>query len=108
MNSTVEALAVSGNQLYAGGRFTLAGGKVSSYAARAYLVPPTLSSALSGGQLTLSWPTAFGGFVLQQNPNVADTNAWSNASYPFTTNGAMKSATVPSTAARQFFRLIGN
>ena len=33
------ALAVSGSDLYAGGEFTTAGGKVSAYIARAYLLP---------------------------------------------------------------------
>jgi hypothetical protein len=37
MNSSVSALAVSGSNLYAGGDFTSAGGKVSAYAARAAL-----------------------------------------------------------------------
>jgi hypothetical protein len=37
MNKGVAALAVSGNNLYVGGSFTTAGGKVFGYIARAYL-----------------------------------------------------------------------
>jgi hypothetical protein len=37
MNRDVDALAVSGNDLYAGGYFDTAGGKVSTFAARAIL-----------------------------------------------------------------------
>ena len=108
MNSNVNALAVSGSDLYAGGQFTTAGGKVSAYLARAYLERPTLSILRSGGDVRLSWPTFYESFVLQQKPELANTNGWSNASYPLTTNATIKSATVPSTAAKQFFRLIGN
>ena len=37
LNDTVNALAVSGSDLYAGGSFTKAGGKVSTYVARAII-----------------------------------------------------------------------
>src|SRR5262249_12620255 len=43
MNDTVAALAVSGSDLYAGGYFTTAGGKLSAYAARAIVSPPVLA-----------------------------------------------------------------
>jgi hypothetical protein len=39
MNNYVTALAVSGSDLYAGGAFTTAGGKVSAYAAKAIAIP---------------------------------------------------------------------
>jgi hypothetical protein len=58
--------------------------------------------------VTLSWPLFYEGFALQQNADVANTNSWSNANYPLTTNGTIKSATVPITSTNQFFRLIGN
>ena len=108
INNSVSALAVSGTELYAGGAFTTAGGKVSAYVARAYLDLPTLSMLRSSGDVTLSWPASFGRFVLQRNANVVKTNSWSNANYPLTTNGAIKSATVPITSGNQSFRLIGN
>jgi hypothetical protein len=69
---------------------------------------PTLSILRSGANVTLSWPTFYETFALQQNPDAANSNGWSSANYPLTTNGALKSATVPLTPTNQFFRLIGN
>ena len=108
LNNDVWALAVSGSDLYAGGYFTTAGGKLSPSVARAYLDLPSLSISRSGGDMTLSWPVSFGGFALQQNPDAANTDGWSDANYPLTTNGATKGATVPLAPTKQFFRLIGN
>jgi len=46
MNGVVDALAVSGRDLYAGGYFGTAGGKVSPYIARANLLTlPTVPTA---------------------------------------------------------------
>ena len=44
MNNAVLALAVSGSNLYAGGQFTTAGGKVSAYMARAIVNPQSWPS----------------------------------------------------------------
>ena len=108
MNDDVYALAVLGSELYAGGDFTMAGGKVSAYLARAYLERPGLTVLRSLNDMKLSRPLFYEGFVLQQNPDVANTNSWSHANYPLTTNGATKSATVPIAPSNQFFRLIKN
>ncbi len=108
MNNYVYALAVSDSDLYAGGQFTTAGGKFSAFLARAYLEQPCLSILRSGADVTLSWPTFYESFVLQQNPDAANPSGWSPADYPLSTNGATKSATVPLAPANQFFRLIGN
>jgi hypothetical protein len=62
---TVSALAVSGSDLYAGGTFTIAGGKVTGYVAKAAIGPPPFffittnsSIGLSNGQFyfTLAGP----------------------------------------------------
>ena len=76
--------------------------------ARAYLEFPSLTILRSGSDVTVSWPASFGRFMLQQNGNVANPTSWSNATYPLTTNGATKNATVPITLTNRFFRLIGN
>jgi hypothetical protein len=108
LNGAVESLAVSGGQLYAGGYFIVAGGKISTYVARAYLERPSLSIVRNGGNVSLSWPTFYDTFVLQQNSNVTNRDGWSNANYPFTTSATIKRATVPQTSSNQFFRLIEN
>ena len=54
VDGTVYALAVSVSDLYAGGRFTTAGGKVSAYIAKAIVNPPVLAIA----------PDGFGGFFI--------------------------------------------
>jgi hypothetical protein len=108
MDNYVDALAVSGSDLYAGGVFRMAGGKVSVYAAQAYLeLRPTLSMSYSGGDLGICWPTIYDTVTLQANPDPANANTWTNANYPFTTNGATKCATVPLAYTNLFFRLIG-
>jgi hypothetical protein len=45
----VSALAVSGSDLYAGGVFTTAGGKLSAHIARAIVNPPVLAIEPDGG-----------------------------------------------------------
>ena len=99
---------MSGSDLYAGGWFTTAGGKISACLARAYLDLPTLSMVRSAGDVTLSWPVSFRRFGLQQSPDAANASSWSPANYPLTTNGMTQSATVPISSTNQFFRLIGN
>ena len=107
MNDGVSVLAVSGNDLFVGGNFTTAGGKVSGSVARAYLEWPYVSIVPSGSGLTLSWPTFYTNFALQHR-SAANPNTWSNANYLLSTNGATKSATALLTPTDQFFRLIGN
>jgi hypothetical protein len=81
----------------------------AAYLARAYLLErPVLSILRSDTDATLSWPTFYETFVLQQNPDPANSTTWSNANYPLTTNNATKRATVPITSTNHFFRLIGH
>ena len=108
MNHFVNVLAVSGSDLYAGGDFTMAGGKLSTFLARASLEWPSLSILRSGSAATVSWPASFGRWILQQSPDVTNTSSWSSPNYPLTTNGTTKSATVHLTPTNQFFRLIDN
>ena len=78
---------------------------MSGYVARAHLAPPSLSIFRSGADVLLCWPSFYGGLVLQNNLNLANSDGWSDASAPLMTNGSSKWARVPITAS-QFFRLI--
>src|SRR2546422_535300 len=103
----VFALAVSGSDLYAGGYFTTAGGKVSAYIARAYLLPlPTLSVFGSGSDVMVSWPSVdTAGFALEQADTLAAPATWVTNSASVTDDGTNKSVIIPATNSAQFFRL---
>jgi hypothetical protein len=104
---TVSALAVLGSDLYVGGGFTTAGGKVSALIARAYLPAlPTLSVLRSGENVTLSWPAVdTAGFALEQASPLAAPAGWVPNSATIADDGAKKSVTIPATNSSQFFRL---
>jgi hypothetical protein len=105
----VSALAIIGNDLYAGGTFTVAGDKVSAYLARAYLLPlPLLSISRSLGGLTVSWPSLAGpGFVLEQARGMAPPLVWETNSDAMSDDGTNRSTTVSPTNSSRFFRLRG-
>ena len=107
MNYIVSALAVSGSDLYAGGEFTTAGGKVSAYIARAYLLTlPALSVLRSGTDVMVSWPSAdSAGFALEQAGTLAVPASWVTNAASVTDDGANKSVSLPATNSPQFFRL---
>ena len=102
----VAALAVSESDLYAGGSFTTAGGKVSPYIARAYLPAlPALSVLRSDTQVMVSWPSVdTAGFALEQASTLATPAGWVTAA-GITDDGTNKSVTIPGTNRAQFFRL---
>ena len=98
---------MTGSDLYAGGSFTTAGGKVSALIARAYLPAlPTLSVLRSGENVTVSWPAVdTAGFALEQAGPLAAPAGWVTNPATVTDDGANKSVTLPATNSSQFFRL---
>ena len=104
------ALAVLGSDLYAGGSFTTAGGKVSGYIARAYLPTLPMLSILRAdvppGEIKVSWPSVdTSGFVLEQAGALPATANWVTNAVGVTDDGTTKSETLPGTNSAQFFRL---
>ena len=104
----VYALAVSGtgSDLYAGGDFTTAGGKVSVGMARAILRLPSLilwqTNSIS---VAVSWPSPSAGFVLQQNSDGLGSMNWSNVTDSILDDGTNKMITQPM-GTNRFFRLV--
>jgi hypothetical protein len=103
----VSALSVLGNDLYAGGGFTTAGGKVSAYVARAYLLPlPALSVLPSGRDVLLSWPSAnTADFSLEQASALVSRASWSANIAGVTDDGTNKSVRISATNGASLFRL---
>jgi hypothetical protein len=106
----VSALAVSGSDLYAGGVFATAGGKVSPYIARAYLLTlPTLSVLRPGipqGGITVFWTSAdTASFTLEQARGLAAPASWVTNAASITDDGTNKSVTLAATNSSQLFRL---
>jgi hypothetical protein len=98
-------LAASGNDLYVGGRFTIAGGKVSGYLAKAvlYPAPQFASTSLEGSNLVLAGTGGIEGipyFLLASTNVTAPMTNWvrvaTNAFGPggtFTVTNAVNPAT---------------
>jgi hypothetical protein len=110
LNGTSHALAVLGSDLYVGGYFTTAGGKLSVAFARAYILPlPRLSIYRPGspqGGITISWQSVdTSGFALEQTAALAPPASWVPSTASVTDDGTNKSATMPATNSSQLFRL---
>jgi hypothetical protein len=68
------------------------------------LPPVAMGITLSGTNLVLSWPSPPGGFVLQQNSDLATTNWTATTNTPTFTNGQNQVIFSPATGQR-FYRL---
>jgi len=64
---------------------------------------PLLSVERLGSAVRVYWPTNATGFVLDQSLTV--TGAWSQVSFPYTTNATQISITVPAPTGNRFYRL---
>ncbi len=66
---------------------------------------PTIVMAMTGTNLTMSWPVAFAGFTLQSCTNLVSAN-WATVSPPVPQiTGTNYQIALPATNATQFFRL---
>ncbi|MFO1515177.1 MAG: hypothetical protein U1F83_20120 [Verrucomicrobiota bacterium] len=103
----VNALAVSGNDLFVGGIFMKVGGKMSPHLARAYLPTlPRLSLRQSGADVILSWPSADTDvFVLEQVGALPGPASWVTSAALVTGDSTNKVAILPVANDAQYFRL---
>jgi hypothetical protein len=88
-----------------GGNYTIDGGFWGIIAAVQTPGAPLLTIARSGANVVVSWPSPSTGFILQQNPSVANTNTWSNSAFSVNDNGTIKSVTISSPTGNLFLRL---
>jgi hypothetical protein len=86
-----------------GGNYTLAGGFWGIISAVQTPGAPLLSIERNAGNVRVSWPKPSAGFVLHQSLTV--TGAWTQVSFPYTTNATDISITVPSPVGNKFYRL---
>lgn len=66
--------------------------------------PPLEMQPAVGNQFTITWPTNYTGFTLQQIGSLFSTN-WVNTSEPVSTVGAHYQATITATNGPRYFRL---
>ncbi len=66
---------------------------------------PLLTITSSGGGVVLSWPAPSTGWVLQQNPDLATTNAWANVPGSPVVVGTNNTVTVAPALGNRFYRL---
>jgi hypothetical protein len=87
-----------------GGNFSLTGGFWSLISVVQTIGSPTLNIIHSGNSVTISWPSASTGFVLQQNSDLKTAN-WTTSGFSISDDGTNKSITITSPAGNLFFRL---
>jgi len=108
LQSTGGVYAVSGTigqpdaGKLSGGHYTLDGGFWSINVVQTSGAP-LLSVERLGGAVRVYWPLPATGFLLDQSLTV--TGAWSQVSFPYTTNVTHISITVPAPAGNTFYRL---
>jgi hypothetical protein len=66
---------------------------------------PVLSTAIAGGQITLSWPTSPLNYVLEFTTNLAPPAKWNAAPQTPVISGGQTTVTIPIRATNTFYRL---
>ncbi|MBI3415999.1 MAG: RHS repeat protein [Verrucomicrobia bacterium] len=70
--------------------------------------PGLLIGALAGNQVTLSWPAASAGFVLQTSPSLGSGAQWIDVSVTPAAEGNLSVVTINVGSETQFYRLRKN
>jgi len=77
----------------------------ANYVNGAVVLPPTLTTKMTNGQLQMSWPIATGDFQVESASSLR--GPWSFSGLAIMTNGANAIVTVGATNQQQYFRLSG-
>ena len=111
LNATNATLTLTNVQMTQAGNYSvlvtnIAGSTNSTSAVLTVLLPPTITTTISGANVQLAWPVSSGTFQLQSADSVL--GPW-NIVPPQTvvTNGGTISVTVEATNQQQYFRLMG-
>jgi hypothetical protein len=88
-----------------GGQYSVTGGFWSLIAVVQTAGGPTLAITNSGNSVTISWPVAPAGVVLQQNNNLANPAGWSTYGGTVNTANGTSSITISPPTGTLFFRL---
>ena len=91
-----------------GGNFSLAGGFWGIVAAVTTPGAPLLGVERLGGSVRVFWPLADAEFLLEQTTTLASPSSpivWTPVAFPYQTNAAHISITVPATTGNRFYRL---
>jgi hypothetical protein len=70
-----------------------------------YLPEPLLTATSSGTNVLVTWPSAVGGYSLQEAPSLTSPT-WTTVSRPYALSGSDNQVTVPATNGTLFFRLM--
>jgi uncharacterized repeat protein (TIGR03803 family) len=100
-NFPAAGLILTGNVLYG---TTLAGGSSGGGTIFSILLPPQLTMTRSRGNVILTWPTNYAGFILQSTTNLGSPVWTTNSPAPLVVDGH-NTVTNPISGAQQFFRL---
>ena len=90
---------------------TVANGKVYAGTAAslavfgAFVTAPVLSTAIAGGQITISWTTSPLNYVLEFTTNLAPPAGWNAAPQTPVISGGQTTVTIPIGATNTFYRL---
>jgi hypothetical protein len=87
-----------------GGNFSVSGGFWSLISVVQLPGSPTMTVSHSGNSVIISWPSASGGFTLEQTSDLTSGN-WTTSGYSISDDGTTKSITITSPTGNLFFRL---
>jgi hypothetical protein len=87
------------------GVYSLTGGYWAMFAIQTLGAPLLTITHGAGNSVVVSWPSPSTGYVLQQNPNLVNSNGWANYSGATNVSSGTNSVTITPPAGTLYFRL---